>query len=201
MTIVSLDALAVRDTKRLVSQLTPDQFPLPTPCAEWDLGMLLTHMTVQHRGFAAAASGSGSGFDWALPAGWLPDPVRDYEAAADLVLDAFAAPGVLDREFMLPEISTSRAVPGSIAVGFHLVDYVVHGWDVAVAAGLGFAPDAALLAAALPIARAVPTGAARLVPGAAFAPALDVRAGADPLTEILLLLGRKVSEGAATKDA
>jgi uncharacterized protein (TIGR03086 family) len=200
MTIIALDALAVRDTVRLVAQLTPADLARPTPCDGWDLATLLAHMTVQHRGFAAAAAGVGSSFDWTLPAP-STDPVRDYAAAAEQVIAAFAAPGVLDREFALPEISTTRTVPGSIAVGFHLVDYVVHGWDVATAAGLEFAPAPEVLAATLPIARAVPTGDARLAPGAAFAPELDVPAGAGPLAEILLLLGRKVSEGPATKEA
>ena len=44
---------------------------------------------------------------------------------------------------------------------------------------------------ARPIARAVPDGAARTVPDAAFAPALHVAAGTGALDEILALLGRR----------
>jgi uncharacterized protein (TIGR03086 family) len=77
-----------------------------------------------------------------------------------------------------------------VAIGFHLVDYVVHGWDVAASLGTGFQlPDGVVLAA-LPIARAVPDGQSRTVPGAAFAPGRPVPAGVDPLEEILALLGR-----------
>ena len=51
-------------------------------------------------------------------------------AAAD-VLDAFSADGVLDATFALPEFGPDATVPGAMAIGFHFVDYVVHGWDAA----------------------------------------------------------------------
>ena len=182
--LIEADAIAVRETVRLVAGLTPADFSRPTPCDGWDLGTLLTHMTVQHQGFA----GSGS---WEMPPGGrFPDSVRAYAASAELVLAAFAAPGVLDREFTLPEISPSQTFPGRVAIGFHLVDYVVHGWDVASALGVGYALPDDVVAAALPIAEAVPRGAARLQPGTAFAPALP-DPGGDPLDRILAMLGRK----------
>jgi len=194
--LVALDALVVRTSVELVSTITPADLSRPTPCAGWDLEALLIHMTAQHRGFAAAASGHGDDL-----AAWSPTPfsVRDHAAAAEAVVTAFAAPGVLDRSFALPEFGAS--FPGRLAIGFHLVDYVVHGWDVATSIGARWTPDPAVLAATLPIARAVPDGPNRLEAGAAFGPGLPVPADADPLTEILLRLGRKVSEGADSKDA
>jgi uncharacterized protein (TIGR03086 family) len=194
--LIALDAVVVRETVQLVAglspaDLSPADLALPTPCADWDLGALLTHMTAQHRGFAAAASGHGDDL-----AAWSSTPfsVRDYAAAADEVVTAFATPGILDRSFTLPDFGAS--FPGRLAIGFHLVDYVVHGWDVATSVGAPWNPDPAVLAATLPIARAVPDGPARLEPGAAFAPAQPVPAGAGPLTEILLRLGRKLPDGA-----
>jgi uncharacterized protein (TIGR03086 family) len=184
------DAAAVRASVDVVAGVTPADLGRPTPCRDWDLGALLAHMTVQHRGFAAAAAGQG-----ADPAVWRPVPLGDFPArayaeAADRVIAAFAQDDVLDRPFALPEISTERTFPGRIAIGFHLVDYVAHGWDVATALGVPFALPTDVLEAALPIAQAVPGGSARSVPGAAFAPVVPVAHDADPLTRILALLGR-----------
>ncbi|BCY14080.1 TIGR03086 family metal-binding protein [Actinoplanes sp. L3-i22] len=186
-----IHSTVIRATADLVGRATVADLTRPTPCAGWDLGDLLAHMTVQHLGFAAAARGHG-----ADPAVWTPvrpgaDFAERYAEAADAVIDAFAAPDALVREVHLPELSPDRTFPGRLALTFHLVDYVVHGWDVATALGLPFRPSPEALAATLPIARSVPGGAARLAPGAAFAPALPVPPDTDPLTEILLLLGRR----------
>jgi uncharacterized protein (TIGR03086 family) len=186
------DAAAVRGSGDVVARLADDDLTRPTPCAAWDLGALLAHMTAQHRGFAAAADGRGADLTVWQPVrdAGAAEAVRRYAAAADEVIAAFAAEDVLDRAFLLPEFTTERTFPGRLAVGFHLVDYVVHGWDVARALDVAYQPAADVLAMTLPIARAVPDGEARTVPGAAFAPGLAVPEGADPLTEILLLLGR-----------
>ncbi|WP_030434313.1 TIGR03086 family metal-binding protein [Actinoplanes subtropicus] len=186
--LIAADAVAVRETVRLVAGLTAADLSRPTPCEGWDLGTLLAHMTVQNQGFA----GSGS---WEMPPGGrFPDSVRTYAASAELVMAAFAVPGALDRPVSLPEISP-QPFPGRVAIGFHLVDYVVHGWDVATALGVPLELPLSVVEATLPLARAVPDGPLRLEPGAAFAPALPVPADAEPLTEILLRLGRKIVGG------
>jgi uncharacterized protein (TIGR03086 family) len=186
--IVRLDALAVGASVDLIARARPGDLTRPTPCADWTLHGLITHMAAQHHGFAAAAAGDGD------PARWRPrrlgaDPVADYRAAAQTVLAAFAADGVLERQFPLPEFAAGALFPGRQAVSFHFVDYVVHSWDVARALGLAvsFAPD--LLEAALGVARAVPGGEYRLAPGAAFAPAVAWPDGS-PLDEVVALLGR-----------
>ena len=108
------------------------------------------------------------------------------------MLAAFAAPGVLDREFLLPEIAAGVAFPARQAIGFHLVDYVAHSWDVARTLGLPLDLDPGLLDAALRVARAVPGGAARAEPGAAFGPVVEWPGGAggSALDQIVALLGR-----------
>ncbi|MFC3988838.1 TIGR03086 family metal-binding protein [Actinoplanes siamensis] len=186
-----LHAAAVRDTVGLVVRATPADLARPTPCAEWDLSALIAHMTVQHRGFAAAARGHGADLGVWTPTRPGADFADRYAEAAEDVLQAFSAVDLLERPFRLPELSPDHSFPGRLAVAFHLVDYVVHGWDVATSLGLPFSPPAEILAATLPIARSVPTGPDRLRPGAAFGPAMPVPPGAGPLTEILLLLGRR----------
>ena len=170
--IVALDAQAVRASVGLVERATARDLARPTPCADWTLHGLLRHMIAQHYGFAAAAAGDGDLARWMLrPLG--ADPAAAYREAAECVLDAFAADGAVDRDFPLPEITRDLMFPGRQAISFHLVDYVVHSWDVARTLGLPADLDPALVAAALRVARAVPGGAARLEPGAAFGPAVD----------------------------
>jgi uncharacterized protein (TIGR03086 family) len=192
---------AVQASVAVVSRVQPADLGRPTPCAGWTLGDLLAHMTVQHLGFAAAAGGRG-----ADPAVWVsgplgPDPAADYARAAGQVLDAFAGEDVPQRPFALPEISTAVTFPGRQAIGFHLVDYVAHGWDVARSLGLPYELDAQVLDAALRVARAVPDGEARLAPGAAFRPVLPVPADAPALDRIVALLGRSPDWRAARTQA
>jgi uncharacterized protein (TIGR03086 family) len=186
--IVELDAQAVRESVRLVARATAQDMVRPTPCPDWTLHGLLTHMTTQHYGFAAAAKGDGD------PAQWRSrqlgaDPVAAYRTSADHVLEAFAEDGVLDREFPLPEFKRGLMYPARQAISFHFVDYVVHAWDVAKALGETVNFDLTLLDAAHSVARAVPDGDARAEPGAAFAPGM-AWPGKERLDQVVALLGR-----------
>jgi uncharacterized protein (TIGR03086 family) len=180
----------IRTSIDLVSHVQADDLGRPTPCAEWTLADLLAHMTAQHRGFAAAARGRGGD-----PAAWQvrplgPDPATDYADAAEDVLAAFAEPGLPDREFELPEFQPVSHFPAAQAICFHLIDYVVHGWDVARSLGLDYRLAPEVAAPALQIALSVPDGDNRLTPDAAFRPALATSEDADPLHRILAALGR-----------
>ena len=188
--LVALDARAVRASVDVVALAGEADLRRPTPCTGWTLAELLAHMTAQHHGFAAAATGRG-----ADPEAWRvrplgPDPAATYAAAAEEVLAAFATDGVLTARFQLPEFSTEATFSGRRAIGFHLVDYVVHAWDVARALDVAVDLPEDLVRAALPVAEAVPDGPGRLAPGAAFAPRLPEPPGATPMDRVLTLLGR-----------
>ncbi|MBA3338951.1 MAG: TIGR03086 family protein [Geodermatophilaceae bacterium] len=183
-------ARVVRASVAVVSQLRSDDLDRPTPCGNWRLADLLAHMTVQHDGFAAAAAGNGGD-----PALWAvhplgDDPVASYTAAAERVVSAFAQPGVLEREFALPEISPITTFSGTLAIGFHFIDYVVHGWDVARAVDVPFSLDADLEEIALRIAMSVPDGPGRAQPDGAFGPGKPVVDAAPVLDRIVAHLGR-----------
>jgi len=194
--IVDLDARAVRASEQVVAKTADEDLARPTPCAGWTLADLLVHMTAQHDGFAAAATGEGANLER-----WRPEPrdpatvtaqtlVTDYLAAAGRVLDAFAA-AALDQKFSLPELSAQVRFPARQAIGFHFIDYVVHGWDVARSLDVRYDLDPEVLDAAVRAAEQVPGGERRLQPGAAFAPAIPPRAGHTQLDTIVALLGRR----------
>jgi Mycothiol maleylpyruvate isomerase N-terminal domain len=139
----------------------PVDLSAATPCAGWDVGDLLAHMTVQQHGFARAVAGERT-----VLADWAPN--RTEKAVADY----------------------AGACTARLAIGFQLVDNVVHAWDVAASLGRRPELDADVVAAALAVARQVPDGSERDRPGAAFAHALPVGVGRSALDETLLLLGR-----------
>jgi uncharacterized protein (TIGR03086 family) len=187
--IVTHDANAVRASIAVVDHIKATDLTNPTPCANWNLTDLLTHMTAQHRGFAAAARGNGAELEaWAnLPLG--PDPVAEYRNAAEEVLMAFAEEGVVGREFAIPEVNADARFPGDIAIAMHTVDYLVHAWDVARAIGVEFEADGDAVWATAALVAMIPDDASRLAPGAAFAPALPT-AGASEFDTMLAALGR-----------
>ncbi|GAB2782202.1 TIGR03086 family metal-binding protein [Streptomyces chlorus] len=190
MDIRKLDRTAVRETARVLEQADIEDWDAPTPCADWTLRRLVAHMAGQHHGFAAAAAGGGDDLAVWQPAALGADPLTAYRTAADAVLDAFARPDVLTREFAIPEISAGIRFPAPTAIGFHFLDYVVHGWDVARALGVPLHLDTETAEAALVIALRVPDGERRIGPAAQFRPALSAPPGADTLDLVLTTLGR-----------
>ena len=102
-----------------------DQLAGPTPCRDWDVTALLTHLIGGHEMFAAALGQP------APPVDAADDPsvtvlATRYRTAAAASLDAFAAPGALQRVVGLP----MGEVPGEVALGMALTGAVVHGWDL-----------------------------------------------------------------------
>jgi uncharacterized protein (TIGR03086 family) len=185
--------IAVRKSIDVVDTVSPQDLHRPTPCAGWTLLDLLAHMTAQHRGFAAAARGFGADPDiWreeVLLDSVAADPAGSYRGAAADVLDAFAADGAADAVFALPDFGPGATAPAEMAMGFHFVDYVVHGWDVAATLGATFELPADVIDAVLPLVLAVPEGDFRSADGAPFARALQP-AGSD-FDRLLRHLGRR----------
>jgi uncharacterized protein (TIGR03086 family) len=186
--------IAVLKSIEVVDSVRSSDLNRPTPCEGWNLAALLAHMTVQHHGFAAAARGFGADLErWnvdSVVGAVESDPARAYAEAAHDVLDAFGAEGTLEALFELPEFGRDAVFPGAIAMGFHFVDYVVHGWDVAAALNVPFRLPAEVIEAALPLVLAIPDGDVRRADGAPFGPAVEP-AGTDDLERILRHLGRR----------
>lgn len=185
--MLELHGRAMRHSVVIVAMIHDDQWDLPTPCAEWTVLDLLTHMTTENRGFAAAARGETTSRAAWEPRPFSADPRRDYAESADEVVTAFASAAP---EFWLPNVHEEARFPAAKAIGFHLLDYVVHSWDVAAALGRTIALEDDLVAAAQEVAdEDVPDNERRNRPGAGFQPAV-VALDDDPLSELLAFLGR-----------
>jgi uncharacterized protein (TIGR03086 family) len=191
MDIRRLDRQALLLTGMLISQVKPHHLSLATPCADWTLYGLVRHLVSQNEGFAASARGAGE--TWAVwRDGDLGDhPAGAYEASMDEVSAAFAEDDVLERRFALPEIGEGFTVPGRTAIGFHLLDYAVHAWDVAATIGAPWEPSAELTTAALRVAALVPDEGRGA--GTAFRRRIAVADDASPGDRLLALVGRDPS--------
>lgn len=185
MTMIELHAKALNGATAVIAQVEAADLDRPTPCVGWDLRALLAHCIGQNHGFADAVVGGDAPASAFAP---RPPEPGAWEASAERVHAAFrAAPP--ERPVLLVEFGRGARFPVSRALGFHLLDTVVHAWDVATSLGQPFRPDDDLLAAVAEVARQVPTGAARQRPGAAFGPELAA-ADDDLWAATLRLLGR-----------
>jgi uncharacterized protein (TIGR03086 family) len=189
MDIISLHDRAVDETARLVDGVKPEQMDLPTPCAGWDVRVLLAHLVGGNMRWAALpngdpltrgpARGSGAAADLLGD-----DPAGAYRRSAAALQAAWRDPGLLDRQFEIP----IGVMPGRVAFQVRLVETVVHGWDLAKATGQhpAFAPG--IVETAIHFAQSsLPR---ERLPGSPFAPPVSV---SDDLTEIdrlAALLGR-----------
>jgi len=173
--------------QQVVDQLlAAEHLDLPTPCAPWTVRELLSHMVSQHLRFGAVARGEDPELACPLDKAELGnDPAAAFRSAAELLTESFAS-GADDLVTQLPEIG--RPIPLSALISFHFFDFVVHGWDLAVSIGVPFAPPAELSALAYQVGKVIPDSSR--VPGASFAPVVEVGADADELDRLLGLAGR-----------
>jgi uncharacterized protein (TIGR03086 family) len=185
----SLDRTAVLAAAEVACRIRPADLGRATPCDGWTVAGLLTHLSIQHRGFAAAARGDGADLAHWAPRPPAPDPVADFLAATADVLTAFAADEAGATPFRLPEISPTAEFPAALAVSFHFIDYVVHSWDLARSIGTYPTLDQPTLEAAGRVAQLVPDDA-RDRPGSPFAAAVAAPADAPLLDRIVAHLGR-----------
>jgi uncharacterized protein (TIGR03086 family) len=107
----------------MVAEVRPAQRHAPTPCAEWDVDMLLTHMA-GGTGYLAGALG--------IDAPAASTDAVSYGAAVERCVEALQEPGALEGRCQSPagfEWSVGEAAAGTA------MDQLVHTWDLAVAIG------------------------------------------------------------------
>jgi uncharacterized protein (TIGR03086 family) len=110
---------------RVARGVTADDYARPTPCAEWDVAMLMTHAFGVVDGIGTVASGS-------TPVPFELDrvaPAVQFRRLADKALAAWKTDGVLDAEMN----AGAGPMPGRVYASINLLDTLVHSWDLATA--------------------------------------------------------------------
>jgi uncharacterized protein (TIGR03086 family) len=171
----------------LISNIRADQWSAPTPCTDWTVRRMVSHLTGTNRVFAALLADQPP--PPRPPADHVEDdPVGAYRDSAATLVAAFGRPGVLERTYHGP-LGTAT---GAERLQIRLYDLLAHGWDLAQATGQPAGLPDDLAEQSLAFARTQLTGQAR--PGR-FGPAQAVAEQAPAIERLVAFLGRPVSTG------
>ncbi|MDN3293906.1 TIGR03086 family metal-binding protein [Streptomyces ficellus] len=170
-----------------VHAIRPDQWDAPTPCTEWSVRDLVSHLTgeqlwvvplVRERRTVADV---GDAFDGDVLG---EDPVGVWDRAAAAAREAFLEKGALNRTVHLSYGPT----PATAYCSQMVADLVVHAWDLSRAIGADERLPPDLVRFAL---EEVSPYAESLAGSGLFAPARKPPPDADEQTRLLALVGRR----------
>jgi uncharacterized protein (TIGR03086 family) len=193
-------ALASAEFETVLRLTAEDQWELPTPCAEWDVRLLVNHMVRGNLNYAALVrGGTAERFLRLRDRDALgTDPLTAYRGSVRECAAAFTEPGALDRSVDHP----LGRIGARQALAVRVTDVAVHTWDLARAVGADDRLDASLVAwitAHLPSIYASLSGLERFfaAPGVKVS-GLQGSRGVTPQDRLLHRLGRSLAEPPAT---
>jgi len=171
-------------TGDLIAGVRSDQWTLPTPCPEYDVRTLMNHIVGWIQVFEAGCHGRAyEGDPNAYQCG--DDPAGVFRAAASSLVSGWAAFG-MDRQVRV----SSGDLPGPMVFNMTLMEYLTHGWDLAVASGQEV-PYTEVEAAAT-LARAEVTLPPEYRGGdMPFGPIVEVEPEAPAVARLVAFLGRR----------
>lgn len=135
-TVTALDAcertLALVDG--IIAGIEPGQLDAPTPCDEWTVRTVITHLAQTNRQYAAIAAGQpfgDRGPDPTTSDEVGDDPLAVFRASSDELLTVFRRPGLPERLYDFPW----GTEPGASIIRHVANELLIHGWDLASATG------------------------------------------------------------------
>ncbi|WP_331722930.1 TIGR03086 family metal-binding protein [Nocardia sp. NBC_00511] len=172
-----LDATALALIGHDVALIPDSALSSPTPCGSWTIAELLRHMNERHDAVAQTV---------------LPpldqnsdDPRDDFARIAARWLAA------LERTGPTVTIPPTGPLPTEWVLGVHVVDMLVHRWDLAVALHATLVVPAGLAEVLLPLARAnTAPGSPLNGPGGAYHQPFPADPANTAMDSIVALLGR-----------
>jgi nitrilase len=131
--IPELHRRAIQGFGQRLRAVTDDQWHLPTPCAEWDVRMLVNHVTGENLWTVPLFGGKtieevGDSLNGDILG---EDPKATWDASEGPAIAAVQAPGAMERSVHL----SRGPAPGHEYATEMLMDYAVHAWDLAKATG------------------------------------------------------------------
>ena len=170
----------------LIDGVAGDQLHGSTPCADFDVALLLRHML----GVAVRIGGIGRGEQQTVGAPEVTAaPGFNWSAAFNRARqearDAWSDAGILDRDLVL----AFGTFPGRFVARMYALEMVIHAWDLAAATGQLDRLDPELAETSLPAAHEMITPELR-DPKTSFAAEVAVAADAAPYDRLAGFLGR-----------
>ncbi len=177
---------AIAQTEAVVAAVSPTQRDLPTPCSEYDVRALLSHIVGGLNRVAIVGEG-GDALARPARADGIPDDgwLDAYRAAAARAVAAWTDDARLDA---LVEVPWGK-IPGRYAIAGYVQEVLTHGWDLAKATAQETERDPELAQWAL-------AGARRILPpenrggDIPFAPVVEPPPDAGPYAQLAAYLGR-----------
>ncbi|WP_433592987.1 TIGR03086 family metal-binding protein [Nocardia sp. CA-145437] len=181
---VDLLARAITQTGEVIAAVTPDQADQPTPCADWTVRELVTHLIGQIlRDFRIAARGDMP--EWGAP----PEEVgadwsAEFETRARALLDEWRT---ADLERPVPSLGGEAPLRGR--ADQQIAEFATHTWDLARATGQDRTLDPELAEYGLAWSRRVLKPEFR-GPGKAFGAEMPIAADAPAYDRLAAWFGR-----------
>jgi uncharacterized protein (TIGR03086 family) len=179
---------ALGQTESIIERVRPGQLGGPTPCTEYDVRTLLSHMVGAVNRIAHVGEG-GNALDVVPRADGVTDDAWPdaFRQAGKRAQTAWADDARLDAAVSVPW----GQVPGRAALAGYVQEVVMHGWDLATATGQQTELDPELAEFALAFAhRALPPEPrGGEIP---FGPPKAAPDGAGPYARLAAWLGRTV---------
>lgn len=168
---------------RLVGEIDADDLNNPTPCDKFTVHDVLDHMMVLGGTFAFWFRGEEAP-ELKAPPVYGRVPATEFRTAMTDLLDAVRSPGAMERVIGTP----MGEMPGDAFARFVAFDGLIHGWDLATAAGLDYDVPPDVVGAVDGFARVALTDDMR--DGDTFKDATTERPGADLLERLAAFSGR-----------
>jgi uncharacterized protein (TIGR03086 family) len=168
---------------KVIGSVRPEQYDDPTPCEEWNVQQLLTHIVGVTTVMGETAA-TGKADRRADSVALADDPAAQFRAAADAALAGWRKPGIMDATIN----GGAGPMPGRVLAGINLLDTATHSWDLATATGQGTDLPPAVAEAALEASHQIVND--QLRPGR-FAPELDAPEGCTSTDRLVAFLGRQ----------
>lgn len=125
---VELLAGVLSKTGDLIEGVDADQLSLPTPCDDYDVETLINHIVGWLRLFEASCHGRIYDGDVANHRCGA-DPAAEFRAAAAGLVAGWEKYG-FDRKVA---VTGSNKLPAEMVLNMTVMEYLTHGWDLAVA--------------------------------------------------------------------